>query len=195
MRLDFRSLAFMPWLIITGLLVLVDQGTKAIVRAFLYPGSRLPLIDGFLYVTLVQNYRGFSWFVPTLPLWVHLAFFILRVVIVMMAFPVYRFYSQTVPESRWAGVAVFGVSAGVLGNLTDGLFLPYTTDFLQVFGSPSANFADLYAYIGVAALGVETIAWFHLCKPKWRGFRHFLAERTRIWKAFFKFLRGSWTGK
>lgn len=150
---------------LTGLLILVDQGAKALVRAFLSPGMRLPLIDGLLYLTYVQNYRGFSWFVPDLPGWVHLAFFLLRLIILGLAFPVYAIYTQTVRRSRLAWIALLGISAGVLGNLIDDLFFPFTTDFLQVLRSPSANLADLYAYIGVAVMTLETVVWIRDRKP------------------------------
>jgi lipoprotein signal peptidase len=140
MCLYFRKLSFKQLAYLTGILVLVDQGTKALVRGYMHAGNRIPLIDDFLFIAYVQNYRGFSWFVPDLPQWVIPIFFTLRVVIVFMAFPVYLFYTQTVRKSMVAVIAVLGISAGVIGNLLDDIFMPFTTDFLQVFNSLSANF-------------------------------------------------------
>lgn len=195
MRRERKSPDFPNWVVLTGLLVLADQGTKAAVRAFLSPGMRLPLIDGLVYLTYVQNYSGFSWFVPDLPGWVHPAFFILRLVILGLIFPVYAFYTQKVRRSKLAWIALGGISAGILGNLIDDLFFPFTTDFLQVLRSPSANLADLYAYTGVAAMAIETMAWIRVRKPRWRGGRHFLAARRRVWGEFWTFLVKSLAGK
>jgi signal peptidase II len=182
-------MSFKQWFYLTGILILVDQGTKALVRGYLNVESRIPLIDDFFFITFVQNYRGFSWFVPDLPKWVIPIFFTLRVVIVFMAFPVYLFYTQTVRKSMVAVTAVLGISAGVIGNLLDDIFMPFTTDFLQVFHSPSANFADIFAYLGVMAICVETFWWLRFRKPIWRGFRHFFTERARVMKAFYEFLQ------
>jgi signal peptidase II len=195
MCLYFRKLSFKQLFYLTGILVLVDQGTKALVRGNLHVGSRIPLITDFLFITYVQNYRGFSWFVPDLPQWVIPIFFTLRVVIVFMAFPVYLFYTQTVRKSIAAVTAVLGISAGVIGNLLDDIFMPFTTDFLQVFHSPSANFADIFTYLGIMAICIETFWWLRFRKPIWRGFRHFLIERARVGKAFYDFLQRFWTGK
>jgi signal peptidase II len=195
MCLNFRKISFTQGICLIGILILVDQGTKALVRGYLHAGSRIPLIDDFFFVTYVQNYRGFSWFVPDLPQWVFPIFFTLRVVIVFMAFPVYLFYTQTVRKSMAAVTAVLGISAGIIGNLLDDIFMPFTTDFLQVFHSPSANFADIFAYLGIMAICVETFWWLRFRKPIWRGFRHFLKERARVWKAFYEFLQRFWTGK
>jgi lipoprotein signal peptidase len=184
-----KPISFALWFAVTLLLALIDQAAKAVVRAYLLPGDRLPLLGGFFSLTFSQNYRGFSWFVPGLPALANPLFFIVRLVILLLAFSVYRFYTQTVRSSRWTGLAVLGISASVLGNLVDDILMPFTTDFLQVFNSPAANLADLFGYFGLSALCVEFIAWFRLRKPKWRGFRHFLVERVCMWQDFYKFLK------
>jgi signal peptidase II len=176
------------WAGLTCLLVGVDQVSKLIVRTTLSPGSSLPIFGEVLRVTFVPNYRGFSWFVPVLPEWVKLPFLLLRLVIFVMAFPVYEFYRRYGQGSRWASVALIGISAGTLGNVVDDLFMPYTTDFLQVFQSPSANFADLLSFVGVGALLVEVAIRWRRMKPHWRGFRNFWTKATEVRRAFFTFL-------
>jgi lipoprotein signal peptidase len=190
-----RTPELLYWITWTRLLVLLDQSTKAAVRAFLIPASSLPLIDGLVCITYIQNFRGLSWFVPDLPKWTHLVFFLLRVIIMALVFPVFRFYTIKVRQSRWTWIALLGVSAGILGNLIDDLFVPFTTDFLQVLHSPSANLADLYSYTGIISIGAEMIVWFRLRKPKWRGLRPFLVARLHLWNEFWAFLLQSRTAK
>ncbi|HUW10417.1 MAG TPA: signal peptidase II, partial [Anaerolineae bacterium] len=133
----------------TCLLVALDQVSKLVVRSTLTPGSTLPILGDILSVTFIPNYRGFSWFVPVLPEWVVPPFLLLRLFVLVMAFPVYAFYKRSGRASGWASVALIGISAGILGNMMDDLLMPYTTDFIQVFQSPSANFADLWSFVGV----------------------------------------------
>jgi signal peptidase II len=176
------------WAGLTCLLVAVDQASKWVARTRLSPGSSLSILGDVLRITFIPNYRGFSWLVPVLPQWVKLPFLLLRLVILVMAFPVYEFYKRSGQGSRWAWVALVGISAGILGNLLDDLFVPYTTDFIQVFQSPSANLADLLSYVGVGALLAE-VAWrWRRTKPRWRGFRYHWTKATQERRAFFAFL-------
>ncbi len=161
------------------LLVIVDQVTKAIIRKALTAGDRRPLIDGVLYICFVQNSKGFSWWVPTLPPWAGWVFRAVLTLIVLAAFPVFVFHTRTRRPSIWATIAVVGIAASGCGHLTDDLFVPYTTDFIQVFHSPSANLADLYSYAGIGALAVEMLLAFRAQKPQRRGFRHLLAVAAR----------------
>jgi len=172
------------------LLVFLDQLSKAVIRTTLAPGESIPIIDGFLSITFVQNFKGFSWWVPALPSWTTAAFLVVRVVILLLAFPFYSFYTHIHRRSVWARLACIAITAGILGNMLDDLFVPYTTDFIQFFNWPSPNFADIYAYVGIVAVAVE-FSWFvRTTRPRWRGFRHYLLFEKRAWKAFFDYLRG-----
>jgi len=179
---------FLRWAGLTCLLVALDQVSKLVVRSTLTPGSTLPILGDILSVTFIANYRGFSWFVPVLPQWVKPPFLLLRVFILVMAFPVYAFYKRSGRAAGWASVALIGISAGALGNLLDDLFLPYTTDFVQVFHSPSANLADLCSFVGVLALLVEVALWWRKTKPRWRGFRYSWTKATQARREFLRFL-------
>lgn len=181
---------FRQWVAWVCLLILVDQASKALIRSTLLPGSRLPFIDNFLFITFIPNDRGFSWFVPELPEWVRLLFFALRLIILVMAFPVYDFYSRSEQTSLWAWIGLIAVSAGVAGNLLDDVFAPYTTDFIQVFQSPSANFADLFSYVGIVALIIELGMHWRQKKLRWRGFKNYFTQRIETGRSFYAFLKG-----
>jgi lipoprotein signal peptidase len=169
------------------LLVIADQVSKAVVRTILPPGGSIPLIDGVLRITFVPNFTGFSWWVPPLPAWVRVAFQVVLCFIVLAAFPVYLFYTHTRRHSIWADIGFVGVVASVSGHLLDDFLMPFTTDFIQVFDSPGANLADIYSYVAISALVVETICAFRGRRPQWKGFRHLLALEVRIWKEFVEF--------
>ncbi len=178
------------WILPTLFLALVDQLTKAFVRSTQLPGCRTPIIDDLLFITFVPNYRGFSWFVPDLPQWVGILFFFLRILLLLLAFPLFSFYRAQGSAGCWSRIALLGLSGGILGNLLDGLFTPYTTDFIQIGHSPSANLADLYAFIGLLALAAEGFdrrrrSGFSRLGPAalWRQ----SCERKR---AFWAFLKG-----
>jgi len=161
----------------------------------LLPGSRLPFVDNILFITFVPNYRGFSWFVPELPDGFRLLFLVLRLTILTMAFPVYDFYSQSEKAGKWAWIALVAISAGVAGNLLDDVFVTYTTDFIQVFQSPSANLADLFSYTGIGALAIEFSVQWKRKKPHWHGFRHCLAYMVRVRRDFLVFMKGYFVRK
>jgi signal peptidase II len=176
------------WAGLTCMLVILDQVSKLAVRSTLTPGSIIPLLGDVLRVTFIPNYRGFSWFVPVLPDWVKPLFLLLRVSIFSLVFPAYQFYKRYGRATGWAWVASIGISAGTIGNVVDDLLLPYTTDFIQVFRSPSANLADLCSFVGVLALLVEVALWWRRAKPRWRGFRHFWTLATQTRREFLGFL-------
>ena len=176
------------WAGLTCLLVALDQVSKLIVRSTLAPGSSIPLLGDILSVTFIPNYRGFSWFVPVLPEWVEPPFLLLRLLIFVMAFPVYEFYKRSGRATGWASVALIGISAGILGNMMDDLLVPYTTDFIQVFQSPSANFADLCSFVGLGALVLEVSLRWRRMRPRWQGLRYSWTKATQARREFLGFL-------
>jgi lipoprotein signal peptidase len=180
---------FRKWIGWACLLTLIDQVSKALVRTTLLPGSRFPLVGNFLFITFIPNYSGFSWFVPGLPEWSQSLFFVLRIILLVMAFPVFDFYYQSGRASIWAWIALVTITAGIAGNLLDDIFAQYITDFIQLFRSPSANFADLFTYIGMGAIAVELGIQWRKKKALWPGFRHCLSHLIQVRQAFFAFVR------
>lgn len=190
---EHRIGTFRRWIGWAALWVIVDQAAKALVRATLSPGERIPLIDGILFLTFVPNERGFSWFVPDLPAGSQAVFLLVRLILLALAFPVYDFYAHCGQARRWSWVALVALSAGLAGNLLDDLFVPYTTDFLQVWHSPSANFADLFSYAGLGALALEMISGRK--RGPWPGLRASLAQAAQTRRAFLAFLKSYFTAK
>ncbi len=80
------------------------------------PGTRHPLFDDILYINFAPNCPGFSWFVPALPEWVNLPFAWLRLLILVMAFPVYEFYMRPAQGSRRHGLPRPAFRVGAQGT-------------------------------------------------------------------------------
>jgi len=177
------------WFISTVLLALVDQLSKAFIRSAQPPGCRTPVIDDLVFITFIPNYRGFSWFVPDQPQWVEISFFFLRILLLLLAFPLFTFYSAQGSAGRWSWIALLGLSGGILGNLLDGLFTPFTTDFIQIGHSPSANLADLFAFIGLFALAAEGLSRWRRSAFSRPGLAAFWMRAVENKRAFLAFLK------
>ena len=176
-------------LLLVSFIVAADYVAKALVRASMYPGESIPLIGDILRVTYVQNYSGFSWFVPPLPAWANYAFQFFLIFLALAAFPIYLFYISARRHSIWTDVAFICLVASFLGHSVNDILLTFTVDFLQVFHSPKANFADLYAYIGIVALLIETVQVYSIQKPRWKGARQFIINRANTRKEFLDFIK------
>jgi lipoprotein signal peptidase len=169
--------------------VSADYASKALVQSNLSPGESIALIDNVFRVTYVQNYSGFSWFVPELPPWVQIIFQAFLFLLAILAFPIYLFYTSTRRHTLWTDVTFVCLVSSFLGHSVVDVFFPYTVDFLQVFRSPSANFADLYSYVGIGALLIEITQVYSLQEHRWKGLHQYLVDRAHTRKEFFDFIR------
>lgn len=167
--------------------MVVDQASKAAVRGALAPGERLPLVGDVLSIVLHPNTRGLSWWVPDLPAWGPFLLTLLFWVVLVGVLPVYHFHALRTGGSGWAAVAAISLAGGVGGHVADGLFAPWTTDWIQLLELPAGNLADVYSWVGLAALAVE----LGRTERKRRGMglagRWALARETR--RDFIRFLR------
>lgn len=174
----------------TATLAALDQACKALVRNSLATTGRIPLVGPVLAIVGVRNYRGVSWWVPNLPSWGHALVAAALLLILVGAFPLYRFYSLARRDSRWARLAAVLLASAAAGHLLDGIFAPYTTDWLQLFRLPSFNLADLYAYSGLACLAAE-LHWLH-AQSRGLSLRERIACGRRSRREFLDFLRRHW---
>ncbi|MBN2355178.1 signal peptidase II [candidate division KSB1 bacterium] len=171
-----------------ALLAFLDQAVRTWIHTILRPGETITLLGNFARLHFQPNYTGFSYFVPPMPDWVHWIYNMVLVFIALAALPVYLFHTGTRHKSRAADVAFVCLLAAVLGHLLEGLFVPYTTDFIQIYNSPCANLADVYAYIGLAALVLEAILYLRLKKKK----RNPPTSKEWLPLAIWRYLVRSW---
>lgn len=147
--------------VVAVLSFVLDQATKIWVDASLTFADRVPVIDGFFYLTHVRNPgAAFSTFVSMEPR-LRMAFFV-TVSLIAIAIIV-SFYRKLAPRDRLSAMALGLILGGALGNLVDRLTRGEVVDFLHFrlwsgYSWPDFNLADTWIVIGVALLVLEMLA-------------------------------------
>ena len=139
------------FLSVAALVVLVDQWTKALVRARLEYGETWPEGWTLIRLTHVENSGA--------------AFGILQgaggalMVVTLVAVAGITFVLLTIPaRSRLYTLALSAILGGAIGNLIDRVRLGAVTDFIDPTHYPAFNVADSTIVIGVITL--IALTWF-----------------------------------
>jgi signal peptidase II len=146
-------------LLLAGVVVALDQITKAVALARLTLGVPVPIVDGLLALTLVLNPglafgllgtvpRGWRWVVAALSL----------VALAVLA----RVALRVLPDGGWAGrLAVGLIFGGAIGNLVDRARFGAVVDFVDVYWRdwhwPAFNVADSAITVGVLLLALRLL--------------------------------------
>ena len=139
----------------------LDQITKAWVEATVPIGSRVPVIEGFFYVTHARNTGAVLGLGRDMPPEVaSLVFGAIALVAVLL---VLGFYQGLAPGERLKALSLGLILGGALGNLCDRVRLGEVVDFLhfklwQGYSWPDFNLADSFIVVGVGLLILELIA-------------------------------------
>jgi signal peptidase II len=140
-------------------IVLVDQGTKAIVVRSLALHEYVPLVDGLLSLSHVRN-RGAAfgllsdWDLPYQSV-------ILSVLSLCALGAIALYFLRLPPAARLPRAALALVLGGAGGNLIDRARLGYVVDFVHAYWRqhqwPDFNLADSAITIGVALLVIDIL--------------------------------------
>jgi signal peptidase II len=139
----------------------LDLLTKWIVERNLTYADRIPVIEGFFYLTHVRNPgAAFGLFAdgdPQTRLFVFIAVSIAAVLIIL------SFFRQLAPGDRLSALALGLILGGAVGNLIDRIFRGEVVDFLHFriwrgYTWPDFNLADSFIVVGVGLLVVELLA-------------------------------------
>jgi signal peptidase II len=135
-------------IVIAGLIVILDQWTKTLVRQSLAPGETwMPLEWLEPYVRVVNWHNTGAAF----GIFQQGGFIFTILAIVVSIFILY--YFPHVPRKDWPLRVAMGMQmGGALGNLTDRLKFGSVTDFISVGKFPVFNVADSSISVGVAVL-------------------------------------------
>jgi len=150
------------WLLLSALVVGLDQLTKAIVLNVLQPYIPQPVIPGLLNWTLAFNDGAAFSFLAGEAGWQRWLFSGLAIVVsVVLA----RWLART-PRGDWrTALPLALVLGGALGNVIDRLRAGHVTDFIQVYyrdwAFPSFNVAD-----SAISVGAVLLVWFGLIATK-----------------------------
>ena len=140
---------------------LLDQATKLTVDAKLDFSDRIPVIDGFFYLTHVRNPgAAFGLFAESAP-WIRVGLFI-GVTLIAIAM-IFGFQRKLAPGDRFSALSLGLILGGAVGNLVDRVFRGEVVDFLhfRLWGGyqwPDFNLADTFIVVGVALLVIELLA-------------------------------------
>jgi signal peptidase II len=141
--------------------LVIDQVTKWLVNANIAYADRIPVVEGFFYLTHVRNPgAAFSLFAdadPTVRMWF---FFSVTAVAVMI---IISFFRQIAPGDRLSALALGFILGGAIGNLIDRIAYQEVIDFLHFklwtnYSWPDFNFADSFIVVGVGILILEMLA-------------------------------------
>lgn len=135
---------FLP-LVVTAILVVIDQITKYIALSSLKPIGSMSFIKGFMDFTFVEN-RGAAFGILEGQRW----FFVVAT-IVISAVIIYAFVKMPKKnEYKYMNLALVLILAGAFGNVIDRLFRGYVVDFFEFtfIDWPVFNVADIYVVVG-----------------------------------------------
>jgi len=148
-----------PYLFVLAAVVALDQGTKAVVVRSMELHEHLPLVDGLISLSHVQN-RGAAFGLlsdaelPNQSL--------LLAALSLGALLAIAVYFVRLPPSAWLPrLALALVLGGAVGNLIDRVRHGYVVDFVHVYWRehqwPDFNLADSAITVGVALLILDIL--------------------------------------
>lgn len=139
----------------------LDQGVKLLIDSRLGAADRIPVVEGFFYITHVRNPgAAFGLFAQSPPT-VRLAFFVAISLLAVLI--IGSFFRQLAPGDRASALGLGLILGGALGNLADRVARGEVVDFLhfRLWGGrswPDFNLADTFIVVGVAILLIELLA-------------------------------------
>ncbi len=147
-----RVVLFLLPIVITILLVLLDQGTKLWALASLKPIHSMTVLDGILDLTFVEN-RGVAFGMFSGQRW------LILLLTAAIAGGLFYFYRSLPKEKKYHQVrgTLLLILAGAIGNIIDRVFRGYVVDFFEFtfFDWPVFNVADIYVVTGVILLAIQ----------------------------------------
>ena len=134
-------------LLLSAVLALVDQLLKLLVKAELAPIGELPLLDGVLHLTYVEN-RGMAFGMMQGQKWL-LIWVTALVLLVLIAGIIMGKIRK--PATLFTTAVIIG---GGIGNLIDRVYRGYLVDYIDVriINFAVFNFADICVTCGTAVL-------------------------------------------
>jgi signal peptidase II len=141
-----------PWLLVSALLIMLDQWTKAIAVQHLAYVTPVPVFPGLNW-TLVHNYGGAFSFLSNQPGWQKWFFLIVASAVTLGLLE----WLRRTPRQTWVLCLPLALLiGGAIGNLIDRARLGYVIDFIDVYYKshhwPAFNLADSGITVGIIAL-------------------------------------------
>ena len=138
-------------IVISGVLVLLDQVTKMMITYYLQPYHSLTVIPGFFNLTHIYNPGGaFGFLADSDPMLRKVIFLFVSLLAVGL---ILWYYMKTPSSYLFLSSAFAMIFGGAIGNLVDRIRLGKVVDFLDfyvgTFHWPAFNVADSAITIGI----------------------------------------------
>jgi signal peptidase II len=144
---------------VAGLIVCLDQITKALVDRYMSLYESRAVVDGLVKLTYVQNRGAAFGILSDADLPYQSALFAVVSLLALAAIAAYAW--KLPPGSRMPRLALALIMGGAVGNLLDRVRLGYVVDFVDVHWGvhhwPAFNVADSAISVGVALLLLDIL--------------------------------------
>lgn len=138
----------LKWLWLSGLVVALDQVTKALASHYLSLYQPVPVLP-FFNLTLMHNTGAAFSMLSEAGGWQRWFFTILALVV---SVAIVIWLKRLPSNQRWQAAALALILGGALGNVIDRVRLGYVVDFIQVYYDrwywPAFNIADSAITVG-----------------------------------------------
>ena len=148
-----KSPSALIWLVLSIVMILLDQWTKQIATDNLQYGESVPFIAGFWDWTLAHNPGAAFSFLANSGQWAHWFFVVMKItvslVLIVLLFKM--------PRDHWRDALPYSlIISGALGNLVDRFRFGYVVDFIEwyykSYSWPVFNIADSCIVLGAGLL-------------------------------------------
>lgn len=148
-------------LIITVIILIVDQVSKVIVRKMIPLNSRIPVIDGFFNLVNVTN-KGIAFgMLENFSTNQYKLFILVTLLAISILFYFYISFIKHEDGHFFVVYALAAIIGGAFGNFFDRIAFGHVTDFVHLyyrsFDWPAFNFADTCISLGAISLIVFLI--------------------------------------
>ena len=144
-----RARAWLAMLAVCGVVVALDQASKAAVIDSMVPGERVDLALGFELARVSNSGIAFGFLDEGGAL-------VLFVTLAALALIIGWFAFDTARPGLWLGVGL--LAGGALGNLADRVREGAVTDFIDPPLWPAFNLADISITLGVAVIALAALS-------------------------------------
>ena len=153
MNTTSKSPSALIWLVLSIILIGLDQWTKNLAISNLQMGESVPFIAGFWDWTLAHNTGAAFSFLANSGEWAHWFFIIMKISVSV----VLMFLLSKMLRNNWRDALPYAlIIAGALGNLVDRFRYGYVIDFIEwyykTFSWPVFNIADSCIVAGAVLL-------------------------------------------
>lgn len=144
---------YLFFFLVAGLIILLDQVTKELVRNNIVLGNSICAIKG-----LCEQVRIVHWYNTGVAFGLFQGNSLIFAVLISLVIVLITFFYSQIPDNDWfLKLALAFEMGGAAGNLIDRVTIGHVTDFVAVGNFPVFNVADACINIGVAFMFISIL--------------------------------------